>query len=152
MKESTCERSHLPVQHVTWHSQKRAIQKFEESLKYTVITFISDVGGILGIFLGFSFWSIHATAIIPLLKKIFKPSSSEVQPWTGTYISLDNCDKTSKITLKLVPLNFALWKYQFNSQSLFQMLKLQNSRKGKISTVVTKLTVQRIPIPMLDQQ
>ena len=67
------------------HLQKRAIQKFEESLKYTVITFISDVGGILGIFLGFSFWSIHATAIIPLLKKIFKPSSSEVQPWTGYY-------------------------------------------------------------------
>ena len=59
------------------HLQKRAVQKVEENLKYTVISFISDAGGILGIFLGFSFWSIHSTMISPLLKKVFKTSSSD---------------------------------------------------------------------------
>ena len=59
------------------HLQKRAVQKVEENLKYTVISFISDAGGILGIFLGFSFWSIHSTIISPLLKKVFKTSSSD---------------------------------------------------------------------------
>ena len=59
------------------HLQRRAVKKVEESLKYTVITFISDVGGILGIFLGFSFWSIHSTVIVPLFKKFFKKATSE---------------------------------------------------------------------------
>ena len=57
------------------HLQKRAVQKVEEFLKYTLITFISDVGGILGIFLGFSFWSIHSTIVVPLMKKVFNTSS-----------------------------------------------------------------------------
>ena len=58
------------------HLQRRAVKKVEESLKYTVITFISDVGGILGIFLGFSFWSIHSTVIVPIFKKFFKKEQS----------------------------------------------------------------------------
>ena len=61
---------------VVIHTQKRTIQKDEESLKYTGITFISDVGGILGIFLGISFWSIHSTVIVPLFTKFFKKKES----------------------------------------------------------------------------
>ena len=59
------------------HLQKKTVQKVEEFMKYTVITFISDVGGILGIFLGFSFWSIHSTIVVPLMKKVFKTSSTD---------------------------------------------------------------------------
>ena len=61
---------------VVIHTQKRTILKDEESLKYTGITFISDVGGILGIFLGISFWSIHSTVIVPLFTKFFKKKES----------------------------------------------------------------------------
>ena len=46
------------------------IRKNEELLVYTAITFISDVGGILGIFLGFSFWGFALDMIItPIVKK-----------------------------------------------------------------------------------
>ena len=51
------------------HIRKRTIRTVEEAPKYTIITFISDVGGILGIFLGFSFWSIHSAVIAPLVNK-----------------------------------------------------------------------------------
>ena len=52
------------------HEVKRVINKLEEKHRYTIISFISDVGGICGVFLGISFWSIYEVWIIPLLKKV----------------------------------------------------------------------------------
>lgn len=46
-------------------------------LKYTVITFISDVGGILGIFIGFSFWSVHSALIAPIFKRFESKKKSD---------------------------------------------------------------------------
>ena len=42
----------------------------EEIPRYTLISFISDAGGIAGVFLGFSFWSLHSILIAPLVAKL----------------------------------------------------------------------------------
>ena len=56
------------------HLKKDVIIQLEELPRYTAISFISDVGGILGIFLGFSFYAIYeyATLIPPYIKKVTK--------------------------------------------------------------------------------
>jgi hypothetical protein len=41
------------------HVPKPTIKRFEEKPRVTAITFISDVGGIIGVFLGISFWSVY---------------------------------------------------------------------------------------------
>ena len=52
------------------HVRTKNVRKNEELPVYTGITFISDVGGILGIFLGFSFWGFALDMIItPILQK-----------------------------------------------------------------------------------
>ena len=58
--------------------QKETIIKVEELPRYTVISFISDVGGILGIFLGVSFWSIY-DFVAPILQKLVQNQASIVQ-------------------------------------------------------------------------
>ena len=52
------------------HVFEKTIKKIEEMPKHTPISLISDIGGILGIFLGFSFLSIHSALIGPLLEKL----------------------------------------------------------------------------------
>ena len=52
---------------IFYHNPKEDIKKIEEVPKYTAISFISDVGGILGVFLGVSFWSIHNSVIEPFI-------------------------------------------------------------------------------------
>ena len=52
------------------HLVQKTVKTVKEEPKYTTITFISDVGGILGIFLGFSLWSIHSAIIAPFVKKL----------------------------------------------------------------------------------
>ena len=42
----------------------------EEIPRYTLIRFISDAGGILGVFLGFSFWSLHSSIVAPIVAKL----------------------------------------------------------------------------------
>ena len=49
---------------------EETIKKVEEMPKYTTISLISDIGGILGIFLGFSLLSIHSVIIGPLMEKL----------------------------------------------------------------------------------
>ena len=52
------------------HVPKATIKRFEEKPRVTAITFISDVGGIIGVFLGISFWSIYQIVIYPLLVEL----------------------------------------------------------------------------------
>ena len=52
------------------HVPKATIKRFEEKPRVTAITFISDVGGIIGVFLGISFWSIYQIIIFPLLVEL----------------------------------------------------------------------------------
>jgi cobalamin synthase len=52
------------------HVPKPTIKRFEEKPRYTAITFISDVGGILGVFLGISFWSVYQIIIFPVVVKL----------------------------------------------------------------------------------
>ena len=52
------------------HVPKRTIKILEEKPRYTAITFISDVGGICGVFLGISFWAIYQMIIFPLVDKL----------------------------------------------------------------------------------
>ena len=54
------------------HTPDRTIKMTEERPKYTIISFISDVGGICGVFLGISFWSIYNILIFPMLNKLQK--------------------------------------------------------------------------------
>ena len=52
------------------HVPKATIKRFEERPRVTAITFISDVGGIIGVFLGISFWSIYQIIIFPLVLEL----------------------------------------------------------------------------------
>ena len=52
------------------HVPKPTIMTLEEKPRYTAITFISDVGGICGVFLGISFWTIYQMIIFPLVDKL----------------------------------------------------------------------------------
>ena len=52
------------------HVPKPTIMRLEEKPRYTAITFISDVGGILGVFLGISFWSIYQIILFPMVDKL----------------------------------------------------------------------------------
>ena len=52
------------------HVPKPTIKILEEKPRYTAITFISDVGGILGVFLGISFWSVYQIIIFPVVVKL----------------------------------------------------------------------------------
>ena len=52
------------------HVHKKQITKVEEMTRYTIVSCISDIGGILGIFLGISFWSIYSDFIAPFLDRI----------------------------------------------------------------------------------
>ena len=46
------------------HLKKETITKVEEVKKHTIISFISDVGGILGVFLGLSIWSFYENILV----------------------------------------------------------------------------------------
>ena len=59
---------------------KEHILEEEELPIYTGIKFISDVGGILGIFLGMSFWSLYLTFVAPLVYKLEKCVDSWLEP------------------------------------------------------------------------
>ena len=52
------------------HVPKQTMKVLEEKPRYTAITFISDVGGICGVFLGISFWAIYQMIIFPLVDKL----------------------------------------------------------------------------------
>ena len=56
---------------VLGHNQAPQIKIFREDFKYTAMSFIGDVGGIVGIFIGLSFWSIYSDLISPFLSKMF---------------------------------------------------------------------------------
>ena len=57
------------------HVPRPTIKQLEEIKRYTAISFISDVGGICGVFLGISFWSIYQILVLPLLNKLQSLSS-----------------------------------------------------------------------------
>ena len=52
------------------HSPQMTILQYEEINSYTFITFLSDVGGIMGVFLGISIWSLYSIFVAPVTKKI----------------------------------------------------------------------------------
>ena len=56
---------------VLGHNKAPQIKIFREDFKYTAMSFIGDVGGIVGIFIGLSFWSIYSDLISPFLSKMF---------------------------------------------------------------------------------
>ena len=66
LMESSNSSSFIMVTHVP----KPTIKILEEKPRYTAITFISDVGGILGVFLGISFWSVYQIIIFPIVDKL----------------------------------------------------------------------------------
>ena len=62
--------SHFSSLLVLVHVPQAAVLLNQEIPAYTFITFLSDVGGIMGVFLGISLWSLYDTFIAPLTKKI----------------------------------------------------------------------------------
>ena len=49
------------------HEKSQTIMQHEEVMEYDAIRLISDVGGIVGIFVGLSFWSLYLDFLAPLL-------------------------------------------------------------------------------------
>ena len=54
------------------HVKQSTYSKHQEEYTYNGQSYISDVGGISGIFLGFSFWSFYELLIQPFIRKIKK--------------------------------------------------------------------------------
>mgnify|MGYP001486685076 FL=1 len=52
------------------HVKQSTYSKHQEKYYYDGQSYISDVGGISGIFLGFSFWSFYEILIQPFINKI----------------------------------------------------------------------------------
>ena len=61
------------------HVPKSAVLQNEEVPYYTFITFLSDVGGIMGIFMGLSLLSLYSMCIAPITRKIDGFMSREKQ-------------------------------------------------------------------------
>ena len=54
------------------HSKMTKIIQQEEIMEYDGTHLISDVGGIVGVFVGISFWNIYLNCLSPLLQKLQK--------------------------------------------------------------------------------
>ena len=54
------------------HVPKLTVLQYEEVPSYTFITFLSAIGGIMGVFMGFSLWSFYSMCIAPITKQIEK--------------------------------------------------------------------------------
>ena len=54
------------------HNPKSTIKLIEEMPRSTCIKFISDIGGIMGVFLGISFWSLYQIIVHPFLEMLQK--------------------------------------------------------------------------------
>ena len=54
------------------HVPKSPLKSIEEMPRSTCISFISDVGGIIGVFLGMSFWSFYQIMVFPFLEMLQK--------------------------------------------------------------------------------
>ena len=52
------------------HSKESKIRVVQQIQKYSSQSFIAEVGGVVGIFLGLSFWSIHMILLQPLLERL----------------------------------------------------------------------------------
>ena len=52
------------------HMKRPKITVHKEVIAYTFGDFLSDVGGLMGMFLGASFWSIYELTLRPLLHSI----------------------------------------------------------------------------------
>ena len=64
------------------HVPKLAVLQYEEVPSYTFITFLSAIGRIMGVFMGFSLWSFHSMCIAPhspLRRNLMKVWKT----WTG---------------------------------------------------------------------
>ena len=61
------------------HIPQEEIIKITEVPRYTTIGFISDTGGIIGVFLGLSFWSLHTLLLRPIIEKLEKAVSSKLR-------------------------------------------------------------------------
>ena len=74
LKETASEFSSLLI---LSHVPKIILVKYEEQLVYTWLSFISDIGGIMGVFLGLSIWSLYSIFITPFTTKIDEWISSK---------------------------------------------------------------------------
>ena len=54
------------------HSKEPKIRVVQQVLKYSSQSFIAEVGGVVGIFLGLSFWSLYVILLQPLLNRLTK--------------------------------------------------------------------------------
>ena len=59
------------------HVPKLTVLQYEEMPYYTFITFLSDIGGIMGIFMGLSLLSLYSMCIEPITRKIDELISEE---------------------------------------------------------------------------
>ncbi len=54
------------------HNKEARIKVTEQIYKYSPQSFIAEVGGVVGIFLGLSFWSIYSGISFPLQRKLIQ--------------------------------------------------------------------------------
>ena len=67
------------------HVPKLTVLQYEEVPSYTFITFLSAIGGIMGVFMGFSLWSFYSMCIAPITKQIEKLicRKNKINPWNN---------------------------------------------------------------------
>jgi hypothetical protein len=74
------------------HMEQKSIRKNEELPVYTAFSFISDVGGILGLFLGLSFWQLSVQLLTPIAKKIEQIFFKKIRPPKRTKKTVNKID------------------------------------------------------------
>ena len=72
--------------------EQKSIRKNEELPVYTAFSFISDVGGILGLFLGLSFWQLSVELLTPIAKKIEQIFFKKISPPKRTKKTVNKID------------------------------------------------------------
>merc|ERR1712062_20284 len=55
------------------HQRQKTVIQHEEIMDYGFVNFLSDTGGIIGLWIGLSFWGLYQDVIEPIIQRLEVP-------------------------------------------------------------------------------